>query len=225
MRGGAGAGVYGQSVRRSLSLSLGIYATVFQAEVFAILACVYDIKAYGTPEKHLSICSDSLAVLKALGAVRTTSPLVRQCQEALNSISARHAVGLYWVPGYVGVRGNQTSDGLARNGSASGFVGPEPAWGSPGRIVGTRLVTGWETRTGVAGTQRQARELISGPCRGTRFRFLSFNTVQSRVVAGLLTGHNTLRRHLHGQPPVQEMWSGGWNLCPHSLSVWGFGLS
>jgi hypothetical protein len=26
---------------------------------------------------------------------------------------------------------------------------------------------------------------------------MSFNRVQSRVVIGLLTGHNTLRRHLH----------------------------
>jgi hypothetical protein len=28
-------------------------------------------------------------------------------------------------------------------------------------------------------------------------RLLSFNRTQSRVVTGLLTGHNTLRRHLH----------------------------
>ena len=46
-------------------------------------------------------------------------------------------------------------------------------------------------------TQRQARELISGPDLVTRARLLSFNRTQSRVVIGLLTGHNTLRRHLH----------------------------
>jgi hypothetical protein len=64
---------------------------VFQAKVFAILACAHVIKIHGTPEKHVSICCDSLAALKALGAVRTTSTLVRQCQEALNDISTRHA--------------------------------------------------------------------------------------------------------------------------------------
>ena len=47
------------------------------------------------------------------------------------------------------------------------------------------------------GTQRQARELISGPNLATGARLLSFNRTQFRVVIGLPTGHNTLRRHLH----------------------------
>jgi hypothetical protein len=46
-------------------------------------------------------------------------------------------------------------------------------------------------------TQRQARKLISGTCRGAKIRLQSFNRTQSKVVKGLLTGHNTLRRHLH----------------------------
>ena len=50
---------------------------------------------------------------------------------------------------------------------------------------------------GPCSTQRQARELISGPNLATGARLLSFNRTQIRVVVGLLTGHNTLRRHLH----------------------------
>jgi hypothetical protein len=46
-------------------------------------------------------------------------------------------------------------------------------------------------------TTREHRELISGPSLATRVKFLSFNRTQSRVVTGLLTGHNTLRRHLY----------------------------
>jgi hypothetical protein len=37
------AGVYGQSADRRFSISLGKHATVFQAEVCAILACVHNI--------------------------------------------------------------------------------------------------------------------------------------------------------------------------------------
>jgi hypothetical protein len=58
-----GAEVYLQSIGRRLSFSPGKYATVFQPEVFAISACVRDIKAHGIPEKHVSISSDNLAAL------------------------------------------------------------------------------------------------------------------------------------------------------------------
>jgi len=34
-------------------------------------------------------------------------------------------------------------------------------------------------------------------CLGAKARFLSFKRTQSKVVTALLTGHNTLRRHLH----------------------------
>jgi hypothetical protein len=60
-------------------------------------------------------------------------------------------MGLYWVPGHAGVRGNETSDELARSGSASGFMGPEPALGSLGRFLRIRLVAGWGTSSGGIG--------------------------------------------------------------------------
>jgi len=110
---GAGAGVYRQLVGRRLSFSLGRYATVFQEETYAILACACEIQSQNRPEKYVSICSNSQAALKALKAVRTTSPLVLQCQRALNDISIRHGVGLFWVPRHAGIRGNEIADGLA----------------------------------------------------------------------------------------------------------------
>jgi hypothetical protein len=39
--------------------------------------------------------------------------------------------------------------------------------------------------------------LLLGPTPAAKTRLLSFNRIQSRVVIGLLTGHNTLRRLLH----------------------------
>jgi ribonuclease HI len=114
---------------RRLSISLGKYVTVFQAEIYAILACAYEIQANARSEKYISICSDSQAALKALQAAKTTSPLVWQCQRALNDISTYHSVGLFCVPGHSGIRENEIADDLARGGSVHGFVGPEPAVG------------------------------------------------------------------------------------------------
>jgi ribonuclease HI len=93
-----------QSTNRRLSISLGKRATVFQAEVYAILACVHETETRDQLEKYVTICSDSQAVLKALQAAKISSPLVRECQQALNDISTRHTVGLYWVPRHAGVR-------------------------------------------------------------------------------------------------------------------------
>jgi hypothetical protein len=74
---GTRAGVYGQSVGRRLSISLGKHATVFQAEVYVILPCVHEIETQDRPEKYVSICCDSQVALKALQTSKTTSPLVR----------------------------------------------------------------------------------------------------------------------------------------------------
>jgi hypothetical protein len=43
MKEGTRAGVYGQSLKRRLSFSLGRYTTVFQAEIYAILTYVHEI--------------------------------------------------------------------------------------------------------------------------------------------------------------------------------------
>jgi hypothetical protein len=47
---GTGAEIYGQSVNRRLSISLGKHTTVFQAEVYAILACVHEIRTQDRPQ-------------------------------------------------------------------------------------------------------------------------------------------------------------------------------
>ena len=49
---GTGAGVYGQSVNRRLSIPLRKHATVFQAAVYAILACIEEIATQGHPENY-----------------------------------------------------------------------------------------------------------------------------------------------------------------------------
>jgi hypothetical protein len=56
---------------------------VFQAEIYAIKAHVYNMQMNPSPEKDVSIYSDSLAALSALQAARTTSHLVQQCPKGV----------------------------------------------------------------------------------------------------------------------------------------------
>jgi hypothetical protein len=45
---------------------MGKHATVFWAQIYAILACAYEIQTNARPEKYASISSDSQEALKAL---------------------------------------------------------------------------------------------------------------------------------------------------------------
>jgi ribonuclease HI len=137
--GRTGAGVYGLSEGRRLSMSLGKYVTVFQAEIYTILACICEIQSRVRSERYVSTCSDNQAALEALQTVKMTSPLVRQCQKALDDISTYHSVGLFWVPGHSGIRGNEIADELAREGSSHHFVGQEPAVGVSRQCIRSKI--------------------------------------------------------------------------------------
>jgi hypothetical protein len=99
------------------------------------------------------------------------------------------------------VRGNEIANKLARIGSVQWFVGPEPLFGVSRQNI--RKMKRWMEKQHLAlwhgpfCIQGQAQELISGHNWATGARLLSFNRTQSRVVMGLLTGNNTLRRHLY----------------------------
>jgi hypothetical protein len=108
-------------------------------------------------------------------------------------------VGLNWVPGHAGVRGNENTDKLARDGSVLKFIGPEPFSGISRQNI-RRKIKRWMDNQhlvlwcGPCSTQREARELISGPNLARRATLLSINRTEPRAVIGLLTGDNTLRR-------------------------------
>ncbi|VEN58452.1 unnamed protein product [Callosobruchus maculatus] len=183
-REGSGSGDYGPHTR--LSLPLGGHTTVFQAEVYAILACVNRIRKTDGSRRRITICSDSQAAIKALNAWKITSGLVLECRRALDDISAKHKVSLMWVPGHAGVKGNEMADHLARMGSGNSF---ENNW----RVDPDKHSLRWNN---ISGHLRQARELLAGPAERIGRFCLSLDRSNLRLLVGLLTGHNTFRRHL-----------------------------
>ena len=158
--------------------SPGKHTAVFQAEVYAILACVHETETQDRPDKYVSVFSDSQVALKALQAAKAMSPLVWQCQNMLNDISTRHSVGLYWVPGHAGVWGSGIANKLTRDSCVQTFVGPEPFLGVSRQNI-RRKIRCWMDNQHLVmwrvpcSTQSQARELISGPYLTTRAQLLS----------------------------------------------------
>ena len=53
--------------------------------------------------------------MKAIQVAKTASPLVQQCQKALNDISTQLTVSMYWVSGHAGLRGTE-NHGQGRKG-------------------------------------------------------------------------------------------------------------
>ena len=135
-----------------------------------------------------------------LRQVSYNQPTIPYCT-TVDPISTQHAVGLYWFAGHAAVGENEIAAELAKESSVQKFVGPEPSLEVSRHSI--RKIRSWLDNQqwarwrGLGSTHRQARELISGPSPSAKTRILSFNRTKSRVMSGLLTGHNTLKRHLH----------------------------
>ena len=81
---GTGAGIYGVRPRVSLSFNLGKYATLFQAWVFAILACIQENLRRGYINHNVHILSASQSALKALASPEIKSNIVGECRAELH---------------------------------------------------------------------------------------------------------------------------------------------
>ena len=197
---GTGAGIFFNELSEDLSIPLGKFTSVFQAETFAILQCATILKTLDLGQREIYICSDSQAAIKALHKPKITSRLVWECREALTALSESHLVCLTWVPGHTGIQGNERADQLARQASSQTFVGPEPVLPIPYSMVKTAIRdwayslmdNRWQDLMGC----RQAKEMIKNRTQGQGKELLGLPRQVLRLVVGVLTGHTQLNRHL-----------------------------
>jgi len=170
--GRTGTSVFNQTTNLKLTLPLGKYSTVFQVEIYAILACASSL--YNEHEVSIAVCSDSQAAMKALQSAKTRSSLVAETKSALGKLSTFNGVRLLLVPGHNNVPGNETADELAKQAAAIEFIGPEPVVGISSNTA-QNIISSWATSQhclfwqSTAGC-RQAKMFLQGPNkRLTRF--------------------------------------------------------
>ena len=197
---GSGSGVYVESGRTKLHLAFGMHASVFQAEVYAVQEAMNFVVEKRWRGRSICVCSDSQAALMALDSPPTTSGVVKSCKSRLNYVGRHNSLMLTWVPGHVGIAGNETSDSLAKMGSEANFFGPEPALPLPSAAI-TATVSKWVTTT-----HKRAWQAERG-CRWTKLMLpvmsdrlsqtlLSLSRGECRRLVGLMTGHFLWAKHM-----------------------------
>jgi ribonuclease HI len=197
---GTGAMVYKWGSGRWHNFSLGHHTTVFQAEIYAIKACIMENIEKGYKGRTIYILSDSQAAIKALNNFQINSKLVWDCHQSLMRLAEHNRVQLIWVPGHLGIDGNEKADQLARQGSSRPLIGPEPALGISTKVA-REVIRGWTNRKhteywqSIQG-QRQARDFLKRPSARRAGELLSLNRNQLRIVTGLFTGHCHLKGRL-----------------------------
>ena len=99
------------------SLRLPVTATIFQAEVYAIMAAARHLKLLNEQDvRFVKFFVDCQPALQALNAHNVRSRMVHQAMAALNSLNTAN-VYMVWTKAHVGTEGNEMADSLAKAGS------------------------------------------------------------------------------------------------------------
>ena len=129
LNGRVGAAFYAEYPNNSPKQAffhLGIYSTVFQAEVLAISEVAKNLLLDKMHNQSIVALVDSQAAIKALIKCTVTSITVLNCIRNLNQLGKQNHVSIAWIPEHAGVHGNEVADYVAKSGSKSKMHGPEP---------------------------------------------------------------------------------------------------
>ena len=98
--------------------------SVFTAELYAVFTAVKHIFTTGKYDTDFIIFTDSMSVLTSLKNFMSSNFLVREVQDLVMMLQSRKRISIdfCWVPGHVGIRGNEKADEAAKEAVRIGSV-------------------------------------------------------------------------------------------------------
>ncbi|KAL5259722.1 hypothetical protein ACHWQZ_G009982 [Mnemiopsis leidyi] len=181
--------------------SLGTIATVYQSELFAInMGTIWAINNIN-PHSDIAIFSDSQAVIKALNNPQVKSRMILETINSLNTLGNNNTVSINWIPGHEGVPGNERADELARQGSSTRPVGPEPFVPLPTSFI-TREIHNSLTNSHLkeynkAKLSEKGKTPLLHYLKTCGYRTISNSGTNIRWLTWLYTGHSPLNYFQH----------------------------
>jgi len=109
------------------------------------MACVMEKVVKDYTGGNMYILSDRQAAMKALDSSHINSKLVWDCHQSMMKLAEHDRIQHVWVPGHLGIDGNETADQLNWQGSSYPLMGPEPAFCTSATVAGGGI-RGWMSR-------------------------------------------------------------------------------
>ncbi len=210
---GAGAVVYKNTrEQEEIWLHLGVTSTVYQAEVTAITVTAQTLLNKETQGEKITFLSDSKAAILSLKKTRMVGKTVKECAKKLNALAEQNTVRICWIPGHMGVPGNEKADELAKKGAETRTMGPEPFLPLARANVRAEIEKWaqeqhkqtWNSRIDC----RQTQEAVGWVTQGLVEKLASLSRADLRIALQAITGHCNLNRHRKLQGKVKD------GLCP-----------
>ena len=178
---------------------LGIYSTVFQAEVLAISEVAKVLLLEKMHNQRIVVLVDSQAAIKSPIKCTVTSITEFNCIRNLKKSRKQNHVSIAWVPGHAGEHGNKVADYVVKSGSKSKTHGPEPfitvPYASCGSTVKDWSTDRWKSMWNERKDYLRMKESVGWTSSRLTMRLLNLESPQLNRIEQVLTRHCNLQRH------------------------------
>ena len=184
-KGGAGAYIeWTDKTTTEVSLAVGEMCTSRKAEEKAIIVAVEELKKHeNTRNANIVFLTDSDDTLLALENPQPSNE-TSISQAVIDIASPRKEIVFQWIPGHVGIEGNETADRLAKEGSNKEQPRSNVTYQQQKTLIKQTLAQEWN--------QKHPDYNKNDPIH-------LFPRKDQVTIFRLRTGHNCLRQHLHSK--------------------------